>query len=669
MRLFPRPAGWSFALLASAFVTGACGDADDSNGTITPVVEEQAGQRGDAGRAGVAGSGGDAGGKGGNAAGNAGGGAGDAGGKAGSFGAGSGGSPAGGTNSGGTGGATAGAAGSSGGAQESPLTIAPIASRTLNEDEALAIDVVATGGPSDHPVWLTATGLPPGAFLDQATKTLHFRPDFIQGGAPPQVVTVRARRGAAETSTSFTITVADTITPPAPSIAKTEATGSCQRLVVKHKTDAYLDSSGHAGRTFDATVLVPNKAADDNRLPVSIHLHGYGTANVPSGVCDANTIRIYAHDPNNTYWWGYSENFPSGKATTGAVPPYTARRVLALLEWVLREHHGDPDRVRMAGSSMGGAGALVIGQLWGRHFASIESELGQPIARNHRPSRKKTLEPIWGTAALNLDDGSGEGIGVWDRMDLTRALRDQPEASHPFVFIRHGKDDPTIHFGAVTQKSMLTNASFYEALATRPHMAIWDEGGHGTFDPVLGDDWWDSLRPLTSATSFQRVTTSIPAFSGSSLDDDPGDGTGNGKVKWSDESGFAGDDAVPGDCGWTGDLAGGKNRHLRWDATKLVDEEGVWSVPFQVMEGTGKPAPKAGYPARGDALDADATIPATVTITIRSPQAFVTAAGEPVVWKLGDVSGTATADERGIVTIAALPATTQWTTLTVTRSP
>jgi hypothetical protein len=651
------------ALVASGALT-ACDESSDQTGV--PILVEEGGAAGSAGGGAAGKSGAPAGG---GAAGEA-----PIGGAAGT-------SAQGGTSQAGAGGAdpaeTAGTAGSGGDAAgaggsvaaETPLTITPLGNRTLNEDEALAVPVTVTGGPAAEPMWLTATGLPPGAFLDQATQTLHFRPDFTQGGAPPSKVTLQARRGAAETSTSFTITVVDSITPPAPSITKTEATGSCQRLVLKQKTDGYLDSSGHAGRSFDATVLVPTKASDDNRYPVSIYLHGYGTANVASGVCDSNSIRIYAHDPNNTYWWGYSENFPSGKATTGAVPPYTARRVLALLEWVLAEQHGDPSRVRISGSSMGGAGALVIGHLWGRHFASIESELGQPIAKNHRPSRKKTLEPIWGTAALNLDDGSGEGLGVWDRMDLTRALRDQPEASRPFVFIRHGKDDPTIHFGAVTQASSLTNTSFYTALQTHPYMAIWDEGGHGTFDPVLGDNWWDSLHPLTDKTSFQRVGTSIPAFSAFSLDDDPGDGTGNGKVKWSDESGFAGDEKVPGDCGWTGDLAGGKNRHLRWDATKLVDEATTWSVPFRVSEGTGKAAPKAGYPAQGDRLDADAVLPAKVTITVREPQAFVTAAGETVTWQLGEATGTVVADERGLVTVPDLPVTTEWTTLTLTRAP
>lgn len=559
-----------------------------------------------------------------------------------------------------SGGSNAGA----GGSLPTPLGLAPITDRTLDEDESVVVPLVITGDDADAPLHLSADGLPPGATLDVAARAIRFRPDFLQGGGPPFAITVSARRGAELAETSFTITIVDTIVPPLPTITKTTDAGSCQRLAVAQKTDVYLDSPGRAGRTFDATVLVPKKASDTSRLPVSVQLHGAGTPNVPQGVCDANVIRIYPHDPKDTYWWGFSENLPAGQATSGLVKPYTARRVLALLGWALATQHGDPARVRMAGSSMGGAGAMTIGLLWGRHFASIEAELGQAIPKNHRPARLAQLEGLWGKPALGLLDELG--LPVWDRMDLTRALRDDPEASGPFLFLRHGKDDKTIHFGAVVEKSALTGQSFYDALATHPHLAIWDEGGHGPSDPVLGDDWWGSgFRALTDATSFARANGSLPAFSASSLDGDPGDGSGNGKTTYTESGGYAGDEAVAGDTGWSGDIAGAKNRHLRWDATKLVDTPEEWSVPVRIFEGTGSAPPKAGYPTKGDRVAG--ALPASVTISVRHPQRFTTRANETVAWSFGDTKGTVTTDARGLVTVPALALGTTWTTLRIAR--
>lgn len=661
----------------------ACGE--DGDVASPPPTGGKAGSAGQIGRAGAgglagaagagsgksgAGSGGAEGGSGGGSTGKGGNAGATTGGSGGSGGAsptgGSSGNASGGTSAGGTTGkgGTTGTGGSAGGKATAPLGLAPIPPRTIDEDETTTIPIVVTGDDPEAPLHLSATGLPPGAELDVIARAIRFRPDFIQGGGGASNITIHARRGAQKAETTFALTVANTIVTPEPTVTSTENAGPCQRFVVSQKTDAYLDSKGHAGRTFAATVLVPDQASDATRMPVSIYLHGAGVASPGKGACENNSIRIYPHDPNNTYWWGYSENFPAGKATTGTVPPYTARRVLALLEWVLAEHHGDATRVRMAGSSMGGAGAMTIGLLWGRHFSAIEAELGQAIPRSHRAARLASLEPIWGKASLGLKDELGGN--VWDRMDLTRAVRDDAEASGPHLFIRHGKDDKTIQFAAVVEPSPLTKLTFYQALQTHGYWAVWDEGGHGTEDPVLKDNWWGGFRAFSDPESFGRPGGTLPGFSASSLDDDPGDGTGNGKVTYTDSGGYAANDAVAGDTGWKGDIAGAINRHLRWDATKQIDTSEEWSVPLRLYSGGGSAPPKAGYPAKGDQVAG--AIPASVSVTIRHPAQFLTRPGETVAWTFGAAKGTATADAKGLVTIPALAFTASWQTLKVTRS-
>jgi hypothetical protein len=531
----------------------------------------------------------------------------------------------------------------SGGSATGGELVDPVDDVTLDEDESVEISLVTDA--SVTRVWVD--GLPPGAHLDEKARTIRFRPDFIQGRSEPWTVTVTAGDGTETHDESFTITVNDSIQPPELEITNTEELDGCTRYTLSQTTDEYLDSPGYAGRTFQARVSVPSSAAADTLVPIRINLHGYG-ATAPATPGCASEIVINPVDSMQTYWWGYSENLPEGEATTGRVPPYTVRRVLHLLAWAI-ERHGDPTRALVAGASMGGAGAMTIGLLWGRHFAAIDATLGQAIPRNHRPGRLATLEPLWGTRELNLDDGAG--MGVWDRMDLTRALLEDPEAWSPFVFTKHGKDDSTIHFGAVVMESPLTQKTFYEALVGHPHYVVWDEGGHGTPDPVRPNGWWDGgWNRIGHATAFGRSDLAVPAFSASSLDDDPGDGAGNGKKEWNDNAGYAGTVSVPGDTGWTGDVAGARNRHLRWDATAIVDTRERFEIPLRVAPGSGDDPPQAGYPTLDDQVGG--SLPATVNVTIRNARKFTLAPGQTAHWELGSQSGTVTAGNDGSVVIS-----------------
>lgn len=545
----------------------------------------------------------------------------------------------GGNASGGTSGG--GGAGGSGGNTTGEL-LDPIDDVSVNEDESVEIALAVNADVTR--LWVT--GLPPGAHLDEAGRKIRFRPDFIQGRDEPWNVTVTASDGTETLERSFTLTVVDSIQPPALEITNTEELDGCTRYTLTQTTDDYLDSAGYAGRTFEARVSVPDAASTDSLAPIRINLHGYGATGPASPGCSSDIV-INPHDPMNSYWWGYSENLPEGKATSGTVPAYTVRRVLNLLAWAL-ERNGDPKRTLITGGSMGGAGAMTIGLLWGRHFAAIDATYGQAIPWNHRPGRLATLEPMWGKRDLNLDDGAG--MGVWHRMDLTRALADDPEAWSPFVFTKHGKDDTTIHFGAMVIASPLTQKNFYEALVGHPHYSVWDEGGHGTADPILASGWWDGgWNRLHDDAAFVRSDLAVPAFSASSLSDDPGDGGGNGKTEWNDNAGYAGTLSVAGDTGWSGDIAGALNRHLRWDASAIVDTRERFELPLRVKSGVGSDPPQAGYPSLKDQVDG--SLPATVDVTIRNTQSFTLAPGQSVSWEFGTQSGTTTARDDGSVVI------------------
>ncbi len=569
------------------------------------------------------------------------------------------------------------AAGSSGGATDTgespeqraleagnqPPVIADPGPQEVEEESVLDL-TVELRDPDDDPLRVWATGLPPGAQWDEATRRLRFRPDFIQGDRL-WPVTIHADDGTRRVAREFTIEVIDTIHPPEPEIVGWDEYEQYTRLTISQTTDEYLDSPGNAGRSFVAVITVPTAATPEDPAPVRVGLHGFATGK-PSVVGSGREFRVAPHDPMDTYWWGYSAALvddgpdPDPKPLTETdAPDYTQRRVLHLLGWLLETYpEADETRAYVSGSSMGGAGALQIGLWYARHFAYASGALAQAIPRNHRPSRISQLEGLWGTA-----DGP-----LWDALDLTRLLRDSAEARDQYLFTRHGKDDTTIHFGAVVLPSPLTSHNVYDTLQEHGvgHLSVWDEGAHGPADPLLGDSWWDEgYSPLHDDITFVRRDLAFPAFSLSSADADPGDGGGNGKQSWSVNGGFAGTLAVPGDTGWNGEIAGAINRFLRWDATATVDTLDRFALPLHVHDGDGQDPPKAGYPSRGDRFDGE--LPVVVDVTPRRLQEFRVSPGERVTWSFGQQRGEATADATGALRIPGVELDLEWQVLEILR--
>lgn len=541
-----------------------------------------------------------------------------------------------------------------------------LADQTVDEAAALTFSFTVTDADDEgESLRVFVSGLPPGAGFVETTRTITFKPDFIQGGQS-WTVAVTASDGRAETQGSFKILVNDTITPPDPTVVETRDFGDHLRLTLDQKTDNTLDSPGYAGRSFTARVSIPKAASGSNKMPVRLELHAF--TNQPRDAGSGAEFQIHPADPMDSYWWGYAERLPSATPTSGTVPNYTQRRALQLLGWLLKNYPGaDAERVWVTGNSMGGAGALQLALLQARHFCYVEAIIGQTVAKLHRPLRVAQLSGFWGSQPDNLPSGDGES-GVWDRLDMTRALRDEALAREQFVFTKHSKDDPLIHFGSVVQPSPLTQSSFYSALQTYAvgHYVVWDEGGHGQDDPLLGPFWsdWDWNR-MTDAQTYLRRDLPFPGFHNSSADQDPGDGTGNGKTQWDENAGYAGDYNIAGDTGWTGDIAGARNRFLRWDSSKIVDTTQRLDMPLRVYNGDGKDAPAAGYPSVGNKVDS--ALPITVDVAIRRAQHFKCRPGETVSWIFDTQSGSVAADQAGLVTIKGLALTTTWQTLYLSR--
>ena len=149
------------------------------------------------------------------------------------------------------------------------------------------------------------------------------------------------------------------------------------------------------------------------------------------------------------------------------------------------------------------------------------------------------------------------------------------------------------------------------------------------------------------------------------MDENPGDGTGNGRVVWSEESGFAGMPEIAGDTGWSGDPAGALNRFLRWDSSLIVDTRQQLQMPLKILNGDGIAPRSPGYPTIGNRYEGPVPLP--VDVTLRRTQNFQTLPGEVVHWTFGALEGTAVAGLDGAVTVEGVPLPTAWTTLVVGR--
>jgi hypothetical protein len=157
---------------------------------------------------------------------------------------------------------------------------------------------------------------------------------------------------------------------------------------------------------------------------------------------------------------------------------------------------------------------------------------------------------------------------------------------------------------------------------------------------------------MLDGTTYLRRDLPFPAFTAASHDWDPGNGTGNGSQTWSEEAGYAGAVAVPGDTGWTGDVAGVLNRFLRWDANSMVDEVDRFEISLFVADGEGRAAPEQGYPSRGDQVDKE--LPVTVDVTPRRVRGFRCLPGERVNWSYGGRQGQVRGNQDGSVTVPQL---------------
>jgi hypothetical protein len=362
------------------------------------------------------------------------------------------------------------------------------------------------------------------------------------------------------------------------------------------------------GKPYDYVVAVPPNLAEP--APVGIHLHCWG-ASLNGGYGwwykgDDGHILIASNQIPYDWWTGYHELYfegpPSEQAwKQGVVRPYSQARMLSFLDWVATRWAIDVTRTHVAGSSMGGSGSPMLAIRFSDRVAWATAWVGVHIPAK-TPHFKGSYERVYGKASWNIK--FEDGNSVWDHFSDAWYLREYPRKEIGLICFSNGKNDGAIGWPQA--------AEFYRALrdTRRPHVFVWGQSGHGQ-RARLPISLNDRSMPMDL-----RTDQSQPAFTGCSLDDDPGEGDPN-----------------------NGDAEGQVNLYLYWETEDVVDQPDCWEMTVGLVE----KAPQDTC---------------TVDVTPRRVQEFKPIPGTKVKWTNTSISdgnpvqsGNAIVDELGLITL------------------
>lgn len=275
-----------------------------------------------------------------------------------------------------------------------------------------------------------------------------------------------------------------------------------------------------------------------------ILLHGAGGAETLPVPIGENFIVIV---PNNytpgfpfvyDWWYGYNTESYGGDPKKGVNVNFTEKRLLYIIEWAKSAFDIDENRIYLTGASMGGTGTINFGLRHPEIFAAIYANVPHTNTGDGVSDHESWFAAMWGKRADAVK--TNEGINIWDRLNMTAYIAD-PKNEIPFVKTLNSREDPAMPWQQIPPFVKAMNA------ARRGFVSGWGVGMHNlAFEhrPVITRKF-DPFRIVKNE--------SYPAFSNSSINDDPGNGDKeNGTL--------------------TGQMGGG------FDWQILADEKNKWSA-------------------------------------------------------------------------------------------
>lgn len=259
-----------------------------------------------------------------------------------------------------------------------------------------------------------------------------------------------------------------------------------------------------------------------------------------------------------TFWYGCSDKIPQPDDIQKGTPTnYSERRLLFEIDWAKRCLGTDPNRTYCSGSSMGGCGAMSFAFRHPEMFAAVSAHV--PIVAYNDGDVKKGLSLGWHGNSHRLTSFCGplslmcgDGMQLSKRMDSTDFVLSHP-GDLPFLIIANGRQDASIPWH--------NNPDLYQALEKMRHgcLIAWNDGIHSEVAKGLPPDFaeWKT----THLTRF-ALNRSYPAFSNSSVNNEPGNGDNN-----------------------SGDVVGYINRRLNWTDSKETADRYEVLVTYDAASG------------------------------------------------------------------------------------
>lgn len=366
-------------------------------------------------------------------------------------------------------------------------------------------------------------------------------------------------------------------------------------------------------------VVEPSRQAGPPPLLVYLHAAGGKAAGYAPkyGAMDKEFVLLSvecpdANGPEGWYGWNWAQKDLKAYADTYSPPE---QRILATVEWVARKYAVDRNRIYMYGHSMGGSGTLGLGMARGDIFAAIW--VGVPAHVDH----------LWfrmGFPELVAVAGSSPTIPV-------------RQVSHPADYLRQisgvGRPDapPLIDISSPTDMWSLNQECLVQAAQDGRHLMVFD------WEPFGHTQIYDSANPAVLEFPWLQIRKdqAYPVFTHASTD---------GKY--------------PGMRPKGDKEAGQINAYFRWES--ISDTPAALSMRLWLVDGKSLNTP----------IDSPAS--ALVDLTPRRLQAFQITAGHTYRWRLTEAdrviaSGSAVADEVGLLTVRQLEITRQRRKLVLER--
>lgn len=425
---------------------------------------------------------------------------------------------------------------------------------------------------------------------------------------------------------------------------------------------------------YDYAVFAPSRdlcgGKFPSQLPAFFHLHGWRGNTVPAedgyrSIDRACAYGIYPIDVTDTWYFGFAQSndyrLQAEPDAGDVIVNYTEQRLLRILYDLMRDPPGpapvDPQRVYVAGQSMGGTGALAFAERYANVFAAAYASQPMTDFRTAGVTAQDWVPDAsikWGRPELNLPISISapggwadplqkyNGTGAWDWQDLADSAAATNLQSRLWdemapLGVVHGSNDHVVLWSTQGQP-------FYTAFNTgrRPwggsitsHDHQWEY--FRGLPPSLADLGWTSIAPYRPFWNLKVIRDeTVPGLSNLSGNSSiPPGGSGNiynQTIKWSSS--------------WD-----------PWDGPP-IDRTDQWQISLCSVASGSK--------------DCGTGEDQTVDVTPRRVQHFQIVPGQVYRWENRRAtntnliaSGTVTADSNGMITITGFKVTAKGNQLVI----